>query len=201
LGDGEELEEGLERKVGLPVAETLGILAPAAAALDAAHERGIVHRDVKPANVLVRRDGHVLLTDFGVAKDPAGADVTAMFVGTALYAAPEQITLASVVDGRADVYALACVMYHCLTGHPPFQGDSQYEVMTKHVTEPPRPASEAARGVAAALDPVLARALAKAPEDRHATCGELVAEAAAATETDPAPVAVPVPDRPLAEPR
>ena len=199
--DGEDLQQRLERTGVLPVAETLGILGPAAAALDAAHERGIVHRDVKPANVLIRGDGHVFLTDFGVAKDPAGADVTAMFVGTTLYAAPEQITLASVVDGRADVSALACVMYHCLAGRPPFQGDSQYEVMTKHVTEPPRAVSEAGRGVPAALDPVLARALAKAPEDRHATCGELIAEAAAATQTDLASVAPPAPAGPMAEPR
>jgi serine/threonine-protein kinase len=198
--DGEDLQDRLDGRGVLPIAETLAILGPAAAALDAAHERGVVHRDVKPANVLIRRDGHVFLTDFGVAKDPAGVDATAMFVGTTLYAAPEQITLASVVDQRADVYALASVMFHCLTGRPPFQGDSPYEVMTRHVTEPPPAVSRAGRDVSAALDPVLARGLAKAPADRHATCGELIAEAAAATDIDIASVTAPAPCRPTSDP-
>jgi hypothetical protein len=194
--DGEDLQQRIDGQGVLGIAETLGILDQAAAALDAAHERGIIHRDVKPANVLIRGDGHVFLTDFGVAKEAAGADGTAMFVGTTLYAAPEQITLASVVDARADVYALAGVMFHCLTGRPPFRGDSPYEVMNKHVTEPPPAVSQAGRDVPAPLDPVLARALAKDPNDRYATCGDLIAAAAAATETDVASVTVPAPRRP-----
>jgi len=198
--DGEDLQQRIDRHGVLGIAETLAILDQAAAALDAAHERGIVHRDVKPANVLIRGDGHVFLTDFGVAKDAAGVDGTAMFVGTTLYAAPEQITLASVVDARADVYALAGVMFHCLTGKPPFQGDSPYEVMNKHVTEPPPAVSQTGPDVSASLDAVLGRALAKVPNDRHAACGDLIAEAAAATGTDLASITVPSPSRSRAKP-
>ena len=191
--DGDDLQRRLDVCGVLGVAETLAILDRAAAALDAAHERGVVHRDVKPANVLIRVDGHVFLTDFGVAKDGDGAGGTAMFVGTTAYASPEQITLEGVVDARADVYALGCVMFHCLTGHPPFEGGSPYELMHKHVLEPPPSGSRARPGLPAALDPVIARALAKNREDRYASCLELVAEAATATGTELASAAVPLP--------
>jgi serine/threonine-protein kinase len=198
--DGEDLQRRLDERGALPVGETLAILRQAAAALDAAHERGIVHRDVKPANVLIRADGHVLLTDFGVARDAAGAEGTAMFVGTTSYAAPEQITLEGGVDARADVYALACLMFHCLSGRPPFEGTSAYELMTKHVVEPPPAVSKAGSDLPAALDPVLMRALAKNRGDRPPGCLDLIAEAAAATGTELACVTVPPPRPPTARP-
>ncbi|HSD03998.1 MAG TPA: protein kinase [Gaiellales bacterium] len=191
--DGEDLQRRLDAHGTLGVAETLAILNQAAGALDAAHERGIVHRDVKPANVLIRSDGHVFLTDFGVAKDTAWNAGTVMFIGTTYYAAPEQITLDGVVDGRADVYALGAVMFHCLTGCPPFEGSSPYEVMNSHVREAAPSASLTRPGLPAPLDDVIARALAKDPADRHLSCAELVGQAAAATGTDLRVVSVPPP--------
>jgi eukaryotic-like serine/threonine-protein kinase len=192
--EGEDLQSRVDGHGTLAVAETLAILKQAAGALDAAHERGIVHRDVKPANVLIRSDGHVFLTDFGVAKDTAWNAGTVMFIGTTYYAAPEQITLDAVVDGRADVYALGAVMFHCLTGRPPFEGSSPYEVMQKHVREAVPAASLTRPGLPAPLDAVIARALAKDPADRQSSCDELVAQAAAATGTDLGAVRVPAPD-------
>jgi eukaryotic-like serine/threonine-protein kinase len=182
--DGEDLQRRLDARGALPVAETLAILQGVAAALDAAHQRGIVHRDVKPANVLVRSDGAVLLTDFGVAKDPAGGGGTAVFVGTTVYASPEQITLTSAVDWRSDVYSLGCVMFHCLVGHPPFEAGSLYELMNKHLVQAPPAVSEERPGLPPALDGVIARALAKSRDDRFSTCADLIAEGALAAGID-----------------
>ena len=192
--DGEDLQRRLDARGTLAVDETLAILKPAARALDAAHKRGIVHRDVKPANVLIRSDGRVFLTDFGVAKDSAWSAGTVLFIGTTYYAAPEQITMEGVVDGRADVYALGAVMFHCLTGRPPFEGSSPYEVMRNHVLEPVPLASRVGPGVPTAIDGVIARALAKDPAERPSSCAEVVAEAAAATGTDLGAIRVPPPD-------
>ncbi|HEY7259498.1 MAG TPA: serine/threonine-protein kinase [Gaiellales bacterium] len=192
--DGEDLQQRLDARGALAVDETLAILQQAADALDAAHGRGIVHRDVKPANVLIRTDGHVFLTDFGVAKDKGWSAGTVLFIGTTYYAAPEQITLDGVVDRRADIYALGGVMFHCLTGRPPFQGSSPYEVMNNHVREPAPAASIARPSLPAAVDDVIARALAKHAADRYSTCAELVAEAAAATDVELGAVFVPPPD-------
>ena len=201
--DGEDLQRRLDAHGRLGIDESLAILDQAARALDAAHGRGIVHRDVKPANVLIRSDGHVFLTDFGVAKDTAWSAGTALFIGTTYYAAPEQITLERPVDGRADVYALGAVMFHCLTGRPPFEGSSPYDVMNSHVLEPAPAASHLQPALPAALDDVFARALAKDPADRHSSCAELLADAAAATGTDVGAVRVPPPRatrvRPAAE--
>jgi serine/threonine-protein kinase len=178
--DGEDLQRRLDARGALAISDTLAILRQAAAALDAAHERGVVHRDVKPGNVLVRSDGHVFLTDFGLATDPAERGGTALFMGTVAYASPEQITLDSVVDERADVYSLGCVMFHCLAGHPPFEGGSPHEIMNKHVSLQPPALSTVRKGLPGALDGVIARALAKHREDRYATCSDLIAHAAAA---------------------
>jgi serine/threonine protein kinase len=182
--DGEDLQRRLDARGALPVAETLAILRGVAAALDAAHQRGIVHRDVKPANVLIGSDGAVLLTDFGVAKDPAGGGGTAVFVGTTVYASPEQITLTSPVDWRSDVYSLGCVMFHCLVGHPPFEAGSLYELMNKHLVQAPPAVSDERPGLPPALDRVIARALAKSRDERFSTCADLIAEAALAAGTD-----------------
>jgi hypothetical protein len=182
--DGEDLQRRLDARGALPVAETLAILQGVAAALDAAHQRGIVHRDVKPANVLIRSDGEVLLTDFGVAKDPAGGGGTAVFLGTTVYASPEQITLTSAVDWRSDVYSLGCVMFHCLVGHPPFEADSLYELMNKHLVQAPAAVSEERPDLPPSLDPVIARALAKSRDDRFSTCAEVIGQAALAAGID-----------------
>ena len=173
--DGSDMRTLLRREGGLAAERALDILAQVAGALDAAHRRGLVHRDVKPANVLVDEDGHAYLTDFGVTKQLGGNTTeTGQIVGTLDYVAPEQIR-GEDVDARADGYALACVLYECLAGAPPFHRATEAETLWAHMQEPPPPLPGFP-----ALDRVMAKALAKDPGDRYATCGELIADARAA---------------------
>jgi protein kinase-like protein/WD40 domain-containing protein len=155
-----------------------GFVSPVASALDAAHRAGLVHRDVKPANILVDerpgRPPHVYLSDFGVSKgalSSAGMTASGVFLGTPDYAAPEQIQ-GLAVDGRADQYALACVAYQLLTGVTPFQRDQGMAVLFAHMSEPPPPLAAQRPGLPGAADEVLARALAKVPEKRYGSCRE-----------------------------
>ena len=171
--EGSDLRTVLGDAGTLAPERALGILAQVAAALDAAHKRDLVHRDVKPANILLDADEHAYLTDFGVTKHVGGDTTdTEAVVGTLDYLAPEQIR-GGAIDGRADEYALACVLYECLSGTPPFWRETQAEAMWAHLSDEPPPLSPA-------LDPVLRRGLAKDPNDRYATCGELIAAARAA---------------------
>ena len=129
----------LERDGKLAPERAIAILAQVASALDAAHRRGLVHRDVKPANVLLDEDGHVYLTDFGITKQLGGASTdTGQMVGTLDYLAPEQIR-GDPVDGRTDSYSLACVLYECLAGAPPFQRETEAETLWAHMQEQPAP--------------------------------------------------------------
>ena len=170
--DGSDLRQLLEREGTLDPARALALIGQVASALDAAHAAGIVHRDVKPANVLVGRDGRVYLSDFGIAKDAALAGQTpGALLGTIQYAAPEQIRRQD-VDGRADVYALGCVLFHCLAGVP-LRRRTEFDLMNAHVNEPPPPLSTVKEGMPAGLDAVLERSLAKSRDDRYLTCGEL----------------------------
>ncbi len=165
----------LEREGKLAPERAVAVLAQVAGALDAAHRRALVHRDVKPANVLIDEDGHAYLTDFGITKQLGGASTdTGRVVGTLDYLAPEQIR-GDPVDGRADVYALGCVLYECLAGKPPFRRETEAETLWAHMQEQPAPLRRHPR-----LDPVLGKALAKDRDDRYRTCAELVEAAAAA---------------------
>ena len=156
--DGSDMRTLLRREGGLPAERALDILAQVAGALDAAHRRGLVHRDVKPANVLVDEDGHAYLTDFGVTKQLGGNTTeTGQIVGTLDYVAPEQIR-GEDVDARADGYALACVLYECLAGRPPFHRATEAETLWAHMQEPPPPLPGHP-----ALDRVMVKALAKDP--------------------------------------
>ncbi len=164
---------------GMPFDEALAIVAGVGSALDFAHHRGLLHRDVKPANVLLTRpDGQqrrVFLADFGIARpidDVSGPTGTNVAVGTVAYAAPEQLR-GEQVDGRADQYALACTAFHLLAGVPPFDHPNSMVVISQHVTAPP-PAIGARRPELAGLDTVFARAMAKDPSDRFGSCGEFV---------------------------
>ena len=190
--DGRDLKERLQRG-RLDPADAIGILAQVASALDAAHVRGLVHRDVKPSNVLVdpgaRPDGsdHVYLADFGLTRrvsEETGIGDDGHLLGTIDYVAPEQIA-GEEIDGSADVYSLGCVLYECLVGQPPFRRDSDLAVVFAHLeAEPPAP-SAGRPELPAALDAVIARALAKEPEQRYRSCSEL-ARAALAVAVDEA---------------
>ena len=137
--DGSDLKTVLEREGKLTPERTVEVLGQVAGALDAAHRRALVHRDVKPANVLIDGEGHVYLTDFGITKQLGGASTdTGRMVGTLDYLAPEQIR-GEPVDGRTDVYALGCLLYECLAGAPPFRRATEAETLWAHMQEEPPP--------------------------------------------------------------
>ena len=165
--DGAELKQ-LLADGPLPEGAGVAIAAQIAAALDAAHARGLVHRDVKPSNVLVTADGHVYLADFGLTRrlsDQAAGFEAGLSLGTPAYVAPEQIE-GKEVDGRADQYSLACLLHECLTGVTPFARSTEAAVLFAHLEEvPPAPPG---------LEQVLPRALDKDPARRYATCAELI---------------------------
>ena len=205
---GGDLRGVLAREGPLPPGRAMGLISPVASALDAAHRAGLVHRDVKPANVLVDahlgRPDHVYLSDFGVSKgsmSPVSLTLTGTgeFLGTPRYAAPEQIQPELIqgqgMDGRADQYALACVAYELLTGQAPFERDQGMSVLLAHLSEPPPPLSARRLGLPAAADAVLARALAKEPEQRYGSCREFADALRGALGVAPyAPVAGAVPE-------
>lgn len=162
----------------MPPARAVAIIAQAAAALDAAHAQGLVHRDVKPANLLVAARDFVYLIDFGIA-DVAGSTPltrTGAAIGTYAYMAPERFTTGR-ADARADVYSLACVLSECLTGQRPFPGNSLEQQYHGHVSLPPPRPSHMSSGVSAGFDEVIARGMAKDPDQRFATAGQLAAAA------------------------
>ncbi|MCL8010684.1 serine/threonine-protein kinase [Streptomyces sp. AS02] len=185
---GLDLRALLDREGPLQVDTALRIAAQVASALDAAHEHDLVHRDVKPGNVLLARGTdsdhpeHVYLTDFGLTKKSlslTGFTSVGEFVGTLDYVAPEQIA-GRPVDGRCDLYSLACVVYETLAGGPPFQRDDSMELLWAHQYDQPPALSERRPGTPPEMDEVVARALAKVPEDRYDSCLEFVAALRAA---------------------
>jgi serine/threonine protein kinase len=157
------------------VAETMAIVAQAADALHAAHENGIVHRDVKPGNLIVKPTGAVILVDFGVARSTAMTSVTGLnaIVGTALYMAPEQVAKGNLTPAT-DIYALGAVAYHCIAGRPPFDGDNALQVALRHLEDDPDPLPD---HVPYEVRDLIARAMAKQPADRFQSAAEF-AEAA-----------------------
>ncbi|HXB88647.1 serine/threonine-protein kinase [Mycobacterium sp.] len=163
---------------GMPLDDALAIIIAVGSALDYAHERGLLHRDVKPANILLdSQTRRIFLADFGIARridDISGLTATNMAVGTVSYAAPEQLK-GEPLDGRADQYALACTAFHLLTGSLPYADSNPAVVITKHCMAPP-PSLEERRPELVGLDPVLARAMAKAPAERFASCRDFTTE-------------------------
>ncbi|MFJ6194522.1 serine/threonine-protein kinase [Micromonospora sp. NPDC092111] len=177
--EGEPLSRRIEAAGHLDVAETMSIVAQAAQALHAAHAGGIVHRDVKPSNLLVQEDGTVVLVDFGVARSTNVTSITSTNAvpGTALYMAPEQAS-GRPVSAATDIYALGAVAYCCLTGQPPFTGDNPLQVAVRHLDDEP---AELPADIPPPVRALVSRALAKDPADRFATGAELAAAARAAT--------------------
>jgi eukaryotic-like serine/threonine-protein kinase len=147
-------------------------------ALEAAHAQGVIHRDIKPGNIMLNPRGEVKVTDFGIARVTATADTieqTAAILGTASYLSPEQAQ-GQPVDGRSDIYSLGCVLYEMVTGRPPFLGDSPVAVASKQVLEQPTPPSRLNPDVTADLDAVILRALAKNPANRYQSAEEMHAD-------------------------
>jgi serine/threonine protein kinase len=164
------------------------IIEQLAAALDAAHAAGLVHRDVKPSNALMANDDFVYLIDFGIAQDVAATRVTqtGTIIGTLAYMAPERFT-AGVTDARADIYSLTCVLHECLTGNQPYPGDSAEQQITGHLTlDPPKP-SRLNPAIPTAFDDVIARGMAKQPATRFSSAGELARAAGAAAALSESP--------------
>jgi serine/threonine protein kinase len=177
--DGEPLNRMLARRGRLTSAETMSVVAQAAQALEAAHRAGIVHRDVKPGNLLIEPDGTVVLVDFGVARSAHSGTMTGAgeVVGTALYIAPEQVARQE-TGPAADVYALGALAYHCLAGHPPFEGRNPIAIALQHLDDDPPPLPDE---IPAEVRAIVRTALAKNPADRFPSAGAMAQAAASAT--------------------
>jgi serine/threonine-protein kinase len=194
--DGEDAARQLVRKypAGMPAATVVPIVTAVASALDYAHGQGLLHRDVKPANIFISSpdsggDTRVLLGDFGIARelaDAAGMTATNMTLGTVAYAAPEQLN-GDVMDGRADQYALAATAHHLLTGTPLFPVTNPVAAISRHLTAPP-PKLSASHPHLFALDAVLAKALSKNPAERYPRCADFAEAFAAAAGGNPSAI-------------
>jgi serine/threonine-protein kinase len=182
--EGESLQERMTRESQLPVEDALRIAKEVAEALAYAHERNIIHRDIKPANIMLSR-GHALVADFGIARAMgSGTSITqtGLAVGTPQYMSPEQASGSQGVDGRADVYALGCVIYEMLAGEAPFTGPTPQAIITRSLTENPRSLTASRVGLPPTLDGIVARALAKSPADRFQSPGALADALTRATD-------------------
>ncbi|WP_299558313.1 Stk1 family PASTA domain-containing Ser/Thr kinase [uncultured Mycolicibacterium sp.] len=177
--DGVTLRDIVHNEGPLPPKRAIEIIADACQALNFSHQHGIIHRDVKPANIMISKTGAVKVMDFGIARAIAdsGNSVTqtAAVIGTAQYLSPEQAS-GNTVDARSDVYSLGCVLYEILTGEPPFVGDSPVAVAYQHVREDPVPPSQRNPNVPPELDAVVLKALAKNPDNRYQTAAEMRAD-------------------------
>ena len=184
---GADLRAILRERGRLSPEQALLLLGQAGRGLDAAHRQDLVHRDVKPGNMLVERGedhdpDHVYLSDFGITKRAlthTGLTSTGQYVGTIDYIAPEQIT-GQQVDGRVDIYSLGCVLYECLVGRVPFNKDYEQAIVYSHQHETPVRPSEVSPDLPETIDAVIARATAKNPDDRYGSCRELIEDAAEA---------------------
>lgn len=199
LVDGQDLRTVIKQDGALPPARAVAIIVQVAGALQAAHDVGLVHRDVKPSNILVSENDFAYLIDFGIAHASGDATLTKAgeTIGTAAYMAPEAIGAAVKAHSRVDVYALTCVLYECLTGQPPFTSDAGMQGLIAHHlhTAPPQP-SVTSPGVPVSFDAVIAKGMAKNPDDRFGSVHELATAARQAltggTPRDTEPAASPV---------
>src|SRR3954465_3941000 len=202
--EGEDLKALLSREGRLDARRAVGILGQVASALDAAHSTGVLHRDIKPGNVMIAagQPEHCYLTDFGLSKNPS-ADSIALtaqgeFVGTIDYTAPE-LVLGKDADSRLDVYSLGCLFSQCPVGPPPFPKERDVEVLYAHIQDPPPRVSAARPDLPPALDDVIIKSMAKKPEDRFPTCSAFM-DAARTIVGEPAPAPGPPPPPPVGVP-
>jgi serine/threonine protein kinase len=188
LVDGGSLKDLLRAQGALEPARAARIIAQVAAALDAAHAEGLVHRDVKPENVLLTPDDFAYLVDFGIAHSGGDASVTASgsVIGSCAYMATERFTEGR-IGPQADVYSLACMLYECLTGGPPFDHEELPQVMSAHMFSPPPRPSIMRRGISRVFDDVIAVGMAKEPAERFSSAGELARAATEAASVAPSP--------------
>jgi eukaryotic-like serine/threonine-protein kinase len=173
--DGVTLRDIVHTEGPMPAKRAIEVIADACQALNFSHQHGIIHRDVKPANIMISKNGAVKVMDFGIARALADANSvtqTAAVIGTAQYLSPEQAR-GEKVDARSDVYSLGCVLYEILTGEPPFIGDSPVAVAYQHVREDPTPPSQRHNDISPELDAVVLKALAKNPDNRYQTAAEM----------------------------
>ncbi|MGW0521411.1 Stk1 family PASTA domain-containing Ser/Thr kinase [Crossiella sp. NPDC003009] len=174
--DGKTLRDIVKTEGPLPARRAMEVMADVCAALDFSHRHGIVHRDVKPANVMITKSGAVKVMDFGIARavhdGQAAVTQTAAVIGTAQYLSPEQAR-GEAVDARSDVYATGCVLFELMTGEPPFTGDSPVAVAYQHVREDPKSPSQVNPQVPAVLDAIVLKAMSKNPANRYQSAGEM----------------------------
>ncbi|MFV1989087.1 MAG: serine/threonine-protein kinase, partial [Gemmatimonadota bacterium] len=175
FAEGETLRQRMDRERQLPIEDSLDIAREVASALEYAHRQDVVHRDIKPENIMLTEGGAVVM-DFGIARalDEAGAErltKTGLSMGTPAYMSPEQAD-GNYLDGRADQYSLACVLYELLAGHSPFQGTSTQAILSRHARDPVPPLSSARPTVSIPIETVIAKALSKVPADRFRTAAK-----------------------------
>ncbi|MGB5675007.1 MAG: protein kinase [Gemmatimonadota bacterium] len=183
--EGASLRQRLDAETQLPVDEAVRIAIEVCDGLDYAHRSGVVHRDVKPGNVLLS-EGHAVITDFGIARALSGgrdrdATQAGLGVGTPSYASPEQASGTETLDGRADIYSLGCVLYEMLAGSPPLMGVTPQQIQARRLAETPSPLTVLRDTVPPLVDQAIARALARVPADRYRTAGEFADALRAAT--------------------
>ena len=176
--DGQTLREIVKTQGPMSQQRVIEVMADVCAALDFSHKHNIIHRDVKPANIMINRAGAVKVMDFGIARalgEGQNVTQTAAVIGTAQYLSPEQAR-GEAVDARSDVYAAGCVLFELLTGEPPFTGDTPVAVAYQHVREDPRSPSEVNPPVTPALDAIVLKALSKNPANRYQSAAEMRAD-------------------------
>lgn len=176
LVEGDTVRDLVKMDGPMEVERALGVMADVCGALDFSHRKGIIHRDVKPANIMISRDGAVKVMDFGIARALSDASstltTTSSVLGTAQYLSPEQAR-GETVDARSDLYSAGCVLYEMITGSPPFTGESPVAVAYQHVRESPEPPSTVNPAVGRFVDAIVMQSMAKNPENRYPTAGEM----------------------------
>ena len=193
--EGESLRDRLERERQLPVDDALRITGEAARALDYAHRQGVIHRDVKPENILLTREGDTLVADFGIARALSGGaeerlTETGLSLGTPAYMSPEQAAGERELDARSDIYSLGVVLYEMLAGEPPYTGPTAQAILARSFTEKPRPLRQVRETIPEGVERAVQKALAKSPADRFASMSEF-GRALSAASAAPVPATLP----------